>query len=54
MPGSVRQALLMDRENKNNAWGEAVQKEMDALEFVGCFEHHNPNNDFSKAEGWQQ
>ena len=53
IPGSVRQALLLDRENKNNDWAEAIQKEMNALELMGCFEYHSPNHNFSKAEGWQ-
>ena len=30
--------------------GQAMQEQMDATELMICFEHHNPNYNFSKIE----
>jgi hypothetical protein len=34
---NTRQALLFDRGNNNNKWGEAITKEMSALDKLNCF-----------------
>ena len=39
VPNSVREALLLDMENKNNLWAKAIIKEMEALDNVGFFKY---------------
>ena len=43
VPNSVREALLLDMENKNNLWAKAIIKEMEALDNVGFFKYKPPN-----------
>ena len=42
VPNNVRHALLLDKKNGNNAWGEAILKEMTALTKPECgsLNHH--------------
>ena len=44
VPANVKQALLFDRENGNNKWAEAMEKEMKALIDLKCFEFHPPSH----------
>ena len=39
VPNSVREALIFDRENKNNLWAEAIKKEMGALDKAQVFRY---------------
>ena len=51
IPNSVREALLLDTENKNNLWAEAIKKEMTALDNAGVFQYKPPN--FTIPFGYQ-
>ena len=53
IPRNTREALLFDRENKNNFWADAIMKEMTGLQRLNVFEFHAPNYRCEKAEGWQ-
>jgi hypothetical protein len=48
VPNNVREAIIFDKENKNNLWAEAIMKEMTALEKAGVFEFHPPHHQVSK------
>eukprot|EP00957_Ditylum_brightwellii_P054134 4100540-Ditylum_brightwellii.AAC.1 len=48
IPWYAREALLLDKENKNNNWVEAILKEMSVLDQLNVFKYHNPNTVFSK------
>ena len=43
VPNNVRHALLLDKKNGNNAWGEAILKEMTALTKAGVWEFKPPH-----------
>ena len=43
VPNNVREALSLDKENGNNLWAEAIQKEMTALNQASVFIHHPPS-----------
>ena len=43
VPNNVKHALLLDRRNGNNAWGEAIIKEMSALTKAGVWEFKPPH-----------
>ena len=53
IPRNIKEALLFDKESKNNKWIEAVNKEMNALKKLKCFKFHPPGTKFGKAQGWQ-
>eukprot|EP00957_Ditylum_brightwellii_P203109 15333253-Ditylum_brightwellii.AAC.1 len=53
IPGSAKEALLLDKKNGNNKWAEAILKEMGMLNQLSAFEYHNPGKKFSKEDGWQ-
>ncbi len=53
IPNNTKQALLFDKLNGNNKWGDAIAKEMAGLERLKCFQFYGPNQKFSKNEGWQ-
>ena len=53
IPQNTRQALLLDRINKNTKWADAIAKEMDGLDRLAVFEYHPPGKSFPKEEGWQ-
>ena len=42
VPNNVRRALLLDKKNGNNAWSEAILKEMLALTKAGVWEFKPP------------
>ena len=39
VPNSVKEALLLDSQNKNTLWADAIKKEMTALDKAGVFEY---------------
>ncbi len=43
IPNSVREALILDSENKNSLWADAIKKEMAALGKAGVFQYISPN-----------
>lgn len=49
VPNSVREALIFDRENKNTLWGDAIQKEMAALDKAQVFQYHPGHFKISKG-----
>jgi len=53
VPRNTKEALLFDRQNKNNLWAEAITKEMAGLERLNVFKFHSPNHKCDKNEGWQ-
>ena len=44
VPNNVKEALILDKENGNNLWAEAIQKEMTALNKASVFIHYPPNH----------
>ena len=50
IPRNMKEALLFDRENKNNKWMDAMAKEMDGLKRLKCFKLHPPTKTFTKAD----
>ena len=40
IPNNVREALMLDRMNKNNLWADAIAKEMGALNNMKCFKYY--------------
>ena len=44
IPNNVRHALLLDKKNNNNAWGEAILKEMNALTKAQVWDFKPPNH----------
>ena len=43
LPNNVRHELLLDKQNNNQAWSEAIVKEMDALTKANVWEFKPPN-----------
>ena len=43
VPNSLKHALILDQQNKNNAWAEAIYKEMSALSKAGVWEFKSPH-----------
>lgn len=43
VPNNVRESLLLDTENENNLWAEAIRKEMTVLSKESVFVHHHPS-----------
>ena len=43
VPNNVREVLILDKENVNNLWAEAIQKEMTALNQASVFIYHPPS-----------
>jgi len=48
VPNSVKEALELDIKNKNNLWGDAIIKEMKALEKAKVFSFSSPNHKMGK------
>ena len=46
VPNSVKEALELDRKNKNNLWADAIIKELKALEKANVFAFYPPNYKF--------
>ena len=42
IPNNTREALIIDAENGNNLWADAIAKEMGALEKANCFAFYPP------------
>ena len=53
IPRNMKEALLFDKENKNNKWMDAVAKEIDALKRLNFFKFHPSTKVFTKVDGWQ-
>ena len=51
VPNSVKEDLLLDRENNNILWAEAITKKMTALRKSGMREFHPPHT--KPKEGYQ-
>ena len=49
VPNNVKHALLLDRRNGNNAWGEAITKEMSALTKAGVWDFRPANFRLDKS-----
>ena len=49
IPNNVREALILDRINKNNLWAEAMAKEMAALNSAKCFKYHPGHHKFDSS-----
>ena len=48
VPNSVKEALELDKLNKNNLWGEAILKELGALQKAGVFSFYPPTHKVGK------
>jgi len=46
VPNNVRDALILDRINKNTLWADAMTKEMSALNSAKCFLYYPPDYKF--------
>ena len=46
VPNSVKEVLELDKKNKNNLWGDAIIKELKALEKTNVFAFYPPNYKF--------
>ena len=44
MPNNVEQALHFNRLNRNKAWKEAIEKEMNSLNKLTVFDYKSPKN----------
>ena len=53
IPNNMKEALILDKENKNNLWAEAILKEMKTLNALRAFKYYSPNKRFKKENGWQ-
>ena len=47
------EVLLLDKNNGNTLWDDAIFKEMTELEKLGVFQLYPPKNNFEKKCGWQ-
>ena len=48
-----RKELLLDKNNGNTLWSEAIVKEMTELEKLSVFQLYPPKNNFEKKCGWK-
>ena len=48
VPNSIKEALELDKLNKNNLWGEAILKELGALQKAGVFSFYPPTHKVGK------
>jgi hypothetical protein len=53
VPRNTREALLLDKQNKNTKWADAIAKEMTALNRLDVFEYKSPAHVCNKSDGWQ-
>ena len=44
IPRNTREALMLDKNNGNTLWAEAIANERTALEAKGVFKFHHPTN----------
>jgi hypothetical protein len=54
IPNTVREALILDYENGNTKWADAIQKEIDTLVALNVFKFHPPATEFNRSAGWQR
>ena len=47
------EVLLLDKNNGNTLWDDAIVKEMTELEKLGVLQLYPPKNNFEKKCGWQ-
>ena len=52
IPRNVKEALELDKENRNNKWAEAMKLEIQSLNDLECFEFQP--KDYSPAKGYQK
>jgi len=50
IPNSVHEALIMDTENGNKLWGDAIAKEMLVLDKAKVFQYFPPHHKINKLE----
>ena len=53
MSKDVDDAYRLDKENGNNLWAEAINKEMSALYEMDCFSYHEKGYKPNKHECYQ-
>ena len=53
IPNNSSEVLLLDKNNGNTLWSEAIVKEMTELEKLSVFQLYPPKNNFEKKRGWQ-
>ena len=46
IPNSVKEALALDRINKNNLWEQAIIKELEGLNNTNCFKYYPGHHKF--------
>jgi ribosomal protein L37E len=49
---NTREALLLDKQNKNTKWADAIAKEMTALNRLDVFEYKSPSHACNESDGW--
>ena len=53
IPNNSNEVLLLDKNNGNTLWDDAIFKEMTELEKLGVLQLYLPKNNFDKKCGWQ-
>jgi hypothetical protein len=54
VPNSVREALMLDKENGNTYWADSIALEMNALKKMGCLHFKVPPSKWNpRTEGFQ-
>ena len=53
MPKDVNDAYRLDKENDDNLWAEAIDKEMSALHEMDCFTFHEKGYKSHNNQGYQ-
>src|SRR5688572_26819365 len=53
VPQKTQLALLLDKENGNNKWGDTTAKEMEGMKRLDIFKFHSPTKKCPKTKGWQ-
>ena len=53
IPRNTKEALLLDKKNKNTKWADAIFKEMAGLKHLKVFKFHLPNHKYDRKDGWQ-
>eukprot|EP00957_Ditylum_brightwellii_P211062 15365713-Ditylum_brightwellii.AAC.2 len=52
VPKSTREAMLLDKANGDNKWGDTIVKEMSTLERLCVFKYYDPGTTFKCKQGW--
>ena len=53
IPNNSSEVFLLDKNNGNTLWSEAIVKEMTELEKLSMFQLYPPKNNFEKKCGWK-